>query len=423
MTAAPVVGWHMAHDELKLQYFLTTTAVQFSGTVTATVTADAGAHAGLPTVRRDGTAAVLLRADAIGPVELDLERTGLADSDASLSFTPDGRLTSASAATTGTGSAVIAAVSTLVGVGAEVAKDVGGGRLMEVARTTKGTRHREHHPEAVEQLAEVKSSQAKAVDALIGLAARLDAPATGDGDELDRIDKALTLLAAQRARLEAEAAAATTVTTASRTFVLDARQLPTEAELLAGLEQSGRQAAAEVWSELGISATLERPVAGDPPVDRSGVAPFQAGAATRLWYRRPRRSTLSVWRQVPDDPTPQLVTSYDLDVFDEHCEHVGLPFSHGRVFGSETISVTLAADGTLATLGEKVTGGVSEVAGALAGIAGGIGGGIKDASGVITALTPATPASPDAQAVIDLTATRDRLKLEQEIATLRTGGH
>src|SRR5215471_2184609 len=105
------------NNDSHFTYWLTTSAVQFTGTKTTTTYPNTQAA---PTSKYDAQATLTLRADreagaaagaTDGAVSLDVKHHRFADSKLSLSMTDDGRLSGAEHASTGEGPKILGAVA------------------------------------------------------------------------------------------------------------------------------------------------------------------------------------------------------------------------------------------------------------------------------------------------------------------------
>ncbi|MET3808454.1 hypothetical protein ABIB25_005483 [Nakamurella sp. UYEF19] len=379
-------------------YRLPTTAVQFTGTRTVTKPAH-----GSGSTTWSAEATQLVRADLMGnPLVLAVEEEFFADSEFTLHFSEDGRLTGSSTEFTGQGPKLLGAVAALVG------------ELVPILSIFKSVDDGAFPQQALlDGLTAQEDALAQTLSGLLtDVAADRLPPAAG----LDAIQKALTLVSGQLTRLRAERAqwlsdGESVVET--HTVVLDIAELPTAEHFENAFDAQTYPRAWEVWDTLHLMATIPH-----APDSQTSDDPFQQGAEEQIWYRRPRRSQLTVWTCDKDRSNPSVVRRTDTDILDKRCDHAGLPLAKGGLFSHSSASVTMGDAGTPIVIGNARSSGAGDALAALAGVPKAFAGGINDLQGAITGVT-GPKVDPAAAELAQLKAKKDKLQLLGEIAALQ----
>lgn len=396
--------------EINLPYWLHTSAVTFAGTCAMTKKPGSVAVS-----ERTGTAELITRADLVQQaVTVTLDQDAWEKSQFTLSFTDDGRLAGADIEQAGQAGTILASLASVAGVAARVAP-----MLAMVARPDSEQAAQAGPPTPAELLRQLG---AREQELALQLATE---PLTSL--PLQQLDVALRLVAAEQDRLAQLIAAAeppATTTTATYSYTVDVAHLPTAEEFLA--DPDGLPAPlAHVWADLRMMATL--PVPDSRGFDRieageNGDAPFQPATGgddptRRIWYRRPRRTRITIWTQGDDDTEPRAVKVTDVEILDKHCRHFSLPVDEPHLFGHNHATVTMGANGTPTSIGGDHDSGLSDVLTAVAGVPKQFSDALTSTDDAVTAwqkLAPAAPPTPDQLYLAKLRADTDRLKLEAE---------
>jgi hypothetical protein len=392
-------------------YWLTTSAVQFTGTKTTTTyphSPDA------KDVKYDAQATLILRADrAVGPVSLDVKHSWFAESKLSLSMTEDGRLSGAERASTGEGTQILGAVASLTGVLATLAPVIFAAAVPSL----------EPFPQQddLKALRDNANKLASKLAIVVGsITAGDNASIEAAGPVLTVIDKAVSLVDGQIDRLTKQQLAWVAGVDSVETFTLtlDASELPTKQQLEGGLKDANLDLARFVWSSLGIMATVED---AGKVADSNEADPFQPGAELAVWYRRPRPARLSIRKMDPSTQvvSPDPVSVSDVALLDKKCVHLPIELGKDGLFRTSDYAVTFGANGTPATINSDRDSGLASAAQALAKVPSQVGTGISDITSISAAWSAAHPSAADRE-LSELEAKDKRLQLLADIAKLQT---
>ncbi len=404
-----------------IEYFLATSAINFSGAKTTTKTV----HGGKETVTFSSSAALVSRADAAaGALRLTVPVGRFDDRKLSLKFQSDGRLSSSDLTDKGQGAVVLGAVAKFAGTvaGAAIrAASIAAVREepespVAQGSTDAGTRH-----------SHLVALRSKLVERQSFLTEQLLEPAgsVGDPTELKGLAKSLKLVAAQLTRVDAEIAAwegATTATSETYGVIVDLADVPSfdpavppkAADFDALLAKS--PLALFAAKKLGLVVTF-------PTANPSHQEPAPSKG---IWYRKPRVTRMSTWKVVFDRDDklaadPVLISVMDVAVVDRACRLGLVPVSKKKLFGTTALSTSFADNGALVSFGDNETSGAAAAISAAAGLTTSFGDGVKDfttTSGAVAGLIP----NADAQDIADLTTQKAKLQLAADVATLEAGG-
>jgi hypothetical protein len=403
-----------------LEYWLSTSAVEFSGTKNVSTPA----HGGAAKTTYVSSASLILRADHVqGPVTLQIAEGDLAETKFALNFSDDGRLTSSDVTAAGAGAQILGSVASIAGELVSVSSAVAKLAALAEVPGTAGPAD-EPRPYPQQDLLQKLVDRQNALTALLLTIGPTTQP--DDHAKLAAIETALTLASQQLARLTQEKAA---WTSASKTvtqifdYILDVSKLPNTEDANAGWDAATHPAIHRVWRDLGIMVTLDATIQADQAQvgqNQGFDAPYQNGADTGIWFRQPRRVTLSVW-SADEEYGPVPVRSSDVDVVDKHCRHLSLPLKLGHLFRKTEFSVTMGTYGTPTAIGTDVASGVAAALDAVAGAPKLYSAGLNDVAGLGTAWRTLHP-SAESKEMATLQATKDRLQLLSDIAKLEQGG-
>jgi hypothetical protein len=430
-------------DTHYFEYWLATSAISFTGTCTTTVSAD-----GPTKDKYQAAASLTTRADGPQePVSL-IVNSGHADTKLSLGLTEDGRLTSSDLESTGEGPTLLGSAVSIVTSLATVAETAVKGEFVAPEGDDKGEgdksgkKRPERKPFAGQhQLDQLTDGENKLTDYLVQLSNHIagdanNAPDRPHPDDLLVVRDALKLVDEQRDRLTKEqvawAAAQQTTSAISASYTIDIRDLPTcddGHEFKPGPELSA--AARTVWNELGLMMCLvddhqPQVAVSDPRNDLDDGAPVQDGAETSIWYRRPRRVRLDLWKKKDgaekeqESEEAELVQSSQVEIVDKHCQHIPLPLPNGNFWAHDHVSVKMGALGTPVSISDDRVPGLASAATELSKVPSQIASGISDASSISADWQKAFPAAPSAaaQQTATLKAQEERLRLQAGIKKL-----
>jgi hypothetical protein len=412
-------------DSVDFQYWLATSAISFSGTCTTLTSGSSGKQ----TKKYQSTASLTTRADITpSPASLTI-KDGRDDNKLSFGLTEDGRLISSELDSTGEGAtflgAAVSIITTVVTIVATAVPKI----VADVDTGTPTTEPSEEGFPGQQQLDQLTNGEKQLTAYLIQLSEHIvgDAdgtPASRPGpDDLSVVRSAFDLVSQQRDRLTQEQvaweSAGQTTSSKSGTYTVDVGDLPTSSPF--DPKEEIAAAARSVWNDLGVMMC----VVDDPqfPADSSpnDNAPFQNGAANSIWYRRPRRVRLDLWKRKDEDGEEsehaELIQSSQADIVDRRCTHIAIPLSEGGFFGHNTISVKVGTLGTPISISDDRVPSIANAATALAKAPSLITGGITDESGIVAAWQKAVP-SAAAQQTAALEAQKDRLQLLADIKKL-----
>lgn len=409
-----------------IHYWLATSAVRFTGSRITTKPR----HGGSETHTADAQAALVLRADhRAGPLPLKIT-TGLLENDKfSLTFTDDGRLSGSDITNVGQGSVVLGAIASLAG------QAIGGLTGVRAAGAGVAAASAKQETENTEDAATPASTadafpEQVLLDELVvrenDLAREL--LVTAGAAHLAAIGAALDLVAAQRDRLETAKAAwaAGSVTHCEFDWTLDLSELPTEQELRGTLDAARYPAAHEIWTQLGIMATVDSYRADqdlDSPLGCSTDELRRNDDDRQAWYRLPRAATVTVWTADLDDAAlaPAPVRSSTVTVLDRHCRNLPLPIAEHGIFGMHETSVAIGTLGTPVALGADVHSAIADALSSQAAVTGGVVGGLADVAKVRAGVAALEPAAPPSE-IDKLTIEKQTLELQAAIAKLKKSG-
>jgi hypothetical protein len=391
--------------------------VQFTGTKTTTTYQHSPGHTD---VKYDAQATLTLRADreagaeagaVEGAVSLDVKHHRFADSKLSLSMTDDGRLSGAEHASTGEGPQILGAVASLTGTLAALVAPV---IFADAAPPTPFPQQ-----PLLNDLKDDANKLATKLAAVVDNITTADDNASTEAADpvLTVLDKAVNLVDGQIDRLAKQQLAWITGVDSVETFTLtlDASKLPTKDQLTGGLKDQKVSLANDVWESLGIMATVEAPETAAASTEND---PFQLGAESAVWYRRPRPARLSIWKR-NSDSTASLVSVSDVALLDSKCEHLPIELGKEGLFSTNDYAVTFGANGTPATIISDRNSGFASAAQALASVPSQVGTGISDVTSISTAWSAAHPSAADRE-LSELEAKDKRLQLLADIAKLQT---
>jgi hypothetical protein len=393
-----------SNEETSLRYRLATTAVTFSGTRTIR-------PGRRPTFEAE--AALVVRADLVAPAFTLTVHDGIFhDTRTSLTFSDDGRLTSSSLDSSGSGAALLGSIVTTIAAVAGgaarrtlTAEAEGEGGGDDARPPDLADRYRAAEQSLLQGVAATASAlpAARTADAVKAAEARLAALRTA----LDEVRREL-------AAMEPPPRALPPGRKVQYSFVLDVDDLPSEADLLdPDKRRSPDLAWARVVRRLGIMATVEDPPAAvtGPTLDDAARDPDP----TKIWFRRPRRAEITVWGRINDGRLMRRQV-VPVDVVDRHSEHDSLPMKERGWLNSTSVAVTLGPLGTpreITTTADSETGALARA----------LGGRPTDVSGAVSAgAVPASgpaPASAADARIAALTAQKQQLQLRKDIADLR----
>lgn len=391
-------------------YWLATTAIEFVGTVTKTEPAHDG-PAPPPVVSAQATP--MVRADRKCPRrDLSLDPSKFASEKMTLKFTEDGRLSSSEGNSVGVGPVIVSSLATLAGTAAAAGGFLG---VRAIAPAEDGA------PTPKSDSFSDQGLLTHTIEAQRSVSARLaavDPTATGADQEIKAISDLLGALASERTRLEAAKAtwsAPGKTTIQSFSYILDASELPTADQLDPAADPPLTGAAADVWQNLHVMATIELTAEdsrnqSDPRSDDK-----------KIFFRRPQPATLKVWSRVDHGKawTAVIVTSAPIDLVDKRSPHEWLQISAGSLFSNEDIAITFGDNGTPTTVTSDEQRGLAAALTAISGATKDLTGGATAVSDLTGAWQKAVPSATSRQ-IAALTEEKQRLTLLADIKALQS---
>jgi hypothetical protein len=341
-----------------LSYWLTTTAITFTGTHTPA--APSTAAAGQNPDKYQATVTTGLRADlSASGFSVLVSARSLHDTNVTLNFSDDGRITGGQSDVTGDVGQIIGSLASTVGAVAAVVEDA-----VPADGAAAGS---------------APASAAASPDP-VSFTFVLDVASLPTQEELQQTNQQ-------------------TVPPTDKPF--------------------GWQA---VWNSLGTMVTVNQENTGGllavPSGHRLADAQSDRGQAS-IWYRRSRRVQMSVWK-ANNAGDLELSQSTNLDVYDRHSYHDYVPMPEGGFFGEKSISVTMNPSGTPSTFTAKFDSALADFFKSLAGVPADISGALTSANSATSAWQVAVP-SATAQKISDLTNQKTLLQLEQDVSNLQEG--
>jgi hypothetical protein len=307
-----------SNEETSLRYRLATTAVTFSGTRTIR-------PGRRPTFEAE--AALVVRADLVAPAFTLTVHDGIFhDTRTSLTFSDDGRLTSSSLDSSGSGAALLGSIVTTI---AAVAAVAGGAARRTLTAEAEGEGGGDDaRPPDLAVRYRSRTAEQSLLQGVAATASALPAARTADAvkaaeAQLAALRTALDEVRQELAAMEPPPRALPPGRKVQYSFVLDVDDLPSEANLL---DHDKRRSPDLAWAgvvrRLGIMATVV-----DPPAAVAGRTLDDAARdpdPTKIWFRRPRRAEITVWGRINDGRLMRRQV-VPVDVVDRHSEHDSLP--------------------------------------------------------------------------------------------------